>query len=283
MGAFAEITQAMLASLLEALYSPFVDMVDYLIDLLASPIIEVPFLADLSAYFTVGSILAVLILRIGIGIKDGALMNGAANEMSLGEYIFRSCFSLVCVASAGMVTATLVSLCSHVVDDVTIYTFSASGTVEESIRFIGAIPMLTNPLALAIVVLFMLILVLCVIWQIAKRWVHIAMASAVAPLVAIYTATADSSLYSGLLKEIFSLGIINAIQILLLKFSLVALCTAGAVGGSYSPLVALVLLGFTFSVPQVFQRYALPSGSAIGRSGVYAAMAGRGIVKAVAK
>ena len=258
--------------LMKEVYESMLVKIDDILVIVTTPT-EIPFAADLTLYFTLVSITVVVIIRICIGIKDGLLANGSNTEMSVGEYVFKTCFSLAAVATAGPLAMWIISRTSKICADMMSYSFGGPGSAMGLIEYIEAGDLADTifaPIALTISA----ILVICVIFQIGKRWVLMFLGSCVAPVIAIYAAVTDSSNYSGLIKEIAALGIINGLQILLLHFSL-SLLNGGAFASSVSPFFWFFALGATLAIPFFLQRYALPSGGGGGgRTGVYIAMAG---------
>ena len=272
-----KVIQALLGTLftdlLSMVYQPMLDGVDSILDEITYPT-KIAFVQDLVVYFTVISVVVVVLLRIMIGIKDGLLANGSNTEVSTGEYIFKSCLSLAAVVTAGPLSFWLIVLATDYTNDMMYYSFGATIVPAYSQTLVD-IGNTTTKLLAPLVILVSAVLVFIVAFQVGKRWVMMLLGSAVAPVIAIHTAMTDTSNYTGLLKEVMALGIINGLQILLLHFSMALLYTGGTQTGSYaSPIIWFFLMGATISIPSFLQRYALPSGSGGGRTGVYILMTG---------
>ena len=268
-----------------AMFDFLIGVVNVVLTAITTPL-TVPFIWDLIVYFTIISVVVVILLRVCIGIKDGLFANGSNTEISAGEFFFKTVLSLVLVVTAGPLTFWFIDLTSRFSQDMMSYSFGATTGTQVQLDlasdmkgFFQATGIWAGPFELIAA-----ILVVIVIFQVGKRWVTLFLATAVAPLVAIHTAVSDSSNYSGLLKEIVGLGVINGIQILLLNFSIACLHSGGMMtGSSFSPLFWFFLMGATASIPAFMQRYALPSGSGGGRTGVYVAMMGVRTVSSIGK
>lgn len=277
----------MLWSLLEGF---FLSSKERLIDSVASwldaifALVATPFtfdwLSSFMVFFQGLAIAVVFLIVMARGITTGILAEGGVEGTSVGRYLYRSFVPVALIAATPAivgcvttVTTTFVglvagsgseALASLVVDN--IWAKSSSIVSVE-----GAADSIITSILLFVILYYFAVVSL----QIVKRWIQLSVLSLILPLTCIFTAAEDTSDYVTALKSMGYIGVVTALQIVLLKsvpampdlgFAMAG-AQAGLAGAAGAVMLTVGTLAAIKALPDWIEKYTAAS-SVAARSGV---------------
>ena len=226
------------------------------------------------------AIVAVIAVRIGVGISNGILLRGGNREQSLGEYLFKSVVAIIIVALMPMLCRTMIQFGSVLYGDIV----GGGGTLADTLKFfvmgdnfnIEMVADLHGGPVMWLIVGVLTIMILCIAcgYQFIRRQVEMLTVSIIGPLVSIYAATEnDSDQVWTLLKNLFGLVCMQWLQYLLVQIALafgIAWMTASLVSGDvttvFTPesaktfMFCLATFMAALTVPNLVDQYTFGSG-----------------------
>ena len=236
------------------------------------------------------AVIAVIIIRIGIGISSGLLLKGGDREQSLGEYIYKTIVAIIIVALMPMLCRLVIQFGNHLYNDIT----NQGGSIAETLAWftvnddfnIDTLSANTHPGSILwFVVGIVVICVLCIAcgYQFVRRQIEMLTVSIIGPLVSIYAATEnDDNMPIDLLKNLFGLVCLQWLQYLLVQIALWfgiawisnafnqdAFAQAFDAQNAQFFLFTLATFGAALTIPNLVDRYTFSGGgSAAGRVAV---------------
>lgn len=172
------------------------------------------------------AMVGVIIIRVGVGISSGILLKGGNQEISIGEYFFKSVVAILIVALMPMLCRLVIQFGTMLYGDIA----GGAGTISESLSWftigddidwdgVGEI----GSSILWLMVGCLLILVLCFAcgYQFVRRQVDMIVVSIIGPIVSVYSAT-DNGMdqVTDLLKRLFGLCCMQWLQYILVEIAL---------------------------------------------------------------
>lgn len=238
------------------------------------------------------SIVAVIALRVSVGIKE-MMLGSPDREFSLTEYVYKSATAVILVALMPTLCAAVINLGDTMLSDIK-GGIGAEGVIDNLTTnnyesLLGA----TNPVAViqmlisSILLLVALIMCAIVMYQFAKRQIEMGIVALIAPWVSILAGTTnDSSQYWDLLKNLFGMCVTQWVQYVLciIGMSWLANLTASATDIYGLTLVPqtfvsmffiLAIFGASIGVARLIDRYTFSSASS-GTGAMLAGIAARG-------
>lgn len=238
------------------------------------------------------SIVAVIALRVGIGIKK-MMLGSPDREFSLTEYVYKSATAVILVALMPTLCAAVINLGDTMLSDIK-GGIGAEGVIDNlTTNNYESLLGVTNPVAViqmlisSILLLVALIMCVIVMYQFAKRQIEMGIVALIAPWVSILAGTTnDSSQYWDLLKNLFGMCVTQWVQYVLciIGMSWLANLTASATDIYGLTLVPqtfvsmffiLAIFGASIGVARLIDRYTFSSASS-GTGAMLAGIAARG-------
>lgn len=172
------------------------------------------------------AIVAVIIIRVGIGITSGILLKGGNQEVSIGEYFFKTIVAIIIVALMPMLCRTVINFGTMLYQDIIGGAGSISDalswfTIGDDIDFSGADEI--GSLILWLMIGCLLIVILCFAcgYQFVRRQIDMLVVSIIGPIVSVYAATENGmDQVTDLLKKLFGLCCIQWLQYILVEIAL---------------------------------------------------------------
>lgn len=259
----------------------FIDLLTPWIDA-ALCMITTPFTFDwitsLTTVFQGVAIAVVLIIVTAKGITSGILLHGGSEDESVGHYLYQSFLPIALIAATPFLTSAIIQATTSFVRIVNHSSSEqlASSIIDRLNNSLGDVSVLIT----GIIFIVTLYYICTISFQCIKRWIQLMILSVLTPLVCIFTATEDSSDYVTILKSMASVGVITALQVLLLA-SAPAMPELGASIAQASHIAALEavlapagsafltigLLAAIKQVPNWIEKYTYAS-TVAGRGGI---------------
>ena len=261
---------------------------------------QIPYVNTLILWLQGLAIIAVIIVRVIVGIRDGILSQGSDEQVvSVGEYIYKSIIALIIVALMPMLCRTVIMFGSQMYTDIL-----GGGTLADKLKWftLGDSNELldsTSDAALWALAGMLVITILCIAcgYQFVRRQIEMLTVSIIGPLVSIYGATEnDTNQVWNLLKNLFGLVCMQWLQYILvqialsfgiswIEFAADNAFAGGAFAGEGAQLFMFTLGTFAaaLTIPQLVDRYTFgASGSRAGSlaAGALISMGARSGVRA---
>lgn len=250
------------------------------------------------------AVIAVIVIRIGIGISNGILLKGGDREQSLGEYIYKTIVAVLMVALMPMLCRLVIQFGNHLYNDIT----KQGGSIADSLAWftlnddfsLDYVTALENTGTILWVVLgILLVIILCIAcgYQFIRRQVEMLTVSIIGPLVSIYAATEnDDNMPIELLKNLFGLVCLQWLQYLLVQIALwfgiswisnsasqSALEFAFTGTNATMFLFCLATFGAALTIPSLVDRYTFGNGASHAGRAAVGAVVGRAMPRGVPK
>ena len=221
------------------------------------------------------------------GVKTNIWLNGGTEDESVGHYIFRSVLPLAIIAGTPTMMGFVTTSVNYLVNDLML----GSTGIDYGKVLSVLVLMQSNPFTQIVSIVGMIMVIyytITVLYQCVKRQVQLSILSIIGPAVAATTVSENNAGdFMTLLKEMFGIGVITALQLAML-LSAIALPATEAfsiIPGVGQPFVIVGIFAAVKHVPRWIERYALaPSVSGQGGAGRVAMMAaGMGARSAITK
>lgn len=238
------------------------------------------------------SIIAVIALRVGIGIKE-MMLGSPDREFSLTEYIYKSVTAIILVALMPTLCAAVIDLGDTMLADIK-GGIGAEGVLENMTAngyetlFAATDPVTVIEMVISsILLLVALVMCMIVMYQFAKRQIEMGIVSLVAPWVSILAGTTnDASQYWDLLKNLFGMCVTQWLQYVLCMIGLAWLANMAASAGDVFSLTlvpqtfvsmffVIAIFGASIGVSRLIDRYTFSSASS-GTGAMLAGIVARG-------
>lgn len=244
------------------------------------------------------AVIAVIVIRIGIGISSGILLKGGDREQSLGEYVYKTIVSVIMVALMPMLCRLVIQFGNHLYNDITKQGGSIADSLswftlndDFSLDYIAAVQHSSTVLWLIIGVLVITILCIACGYQFIRRQIEMLTVSIIGPLVSIYAATEnDDNMPFELLKNLFGLVCLQWLQYLLVQIALwfgiswisnavtqnmIEFCFDGTNAQLF--LFCIATFGAALTIPNLVDRYTFGNGGSHAGRAAVGAIVGRSL------
>lgn len=193
---------------------------------------QVPYVNTVILWLQAFAAIAVVAVRVAIGIKDKILLGGGDNEISASEYIFKSIAAVVVVALMPTLCSIIIRFGHTMFVDIT---GGSAGSLADQVAFFSmGDKSFTESLGDAVWTahagnMFWIIMGVIAIsvltfgcgYQFLKRQVEMVTISIIGPIVSIYAATEnDTDQVMNLLKNLFGLCCVQWLQYVLVSIAL---------------------------------------------------------------
>lgn len=248
--------------------------------LAASPV-TFPWVGQVQLFFQGLALAICLIVVIVKGLTSNIMLPGTSGERSLIAYVWRSFWPVAVIVATPALLALILDVVYQIVSSLT--TDIDANMIELFVNA-SAWSVLAGPIGAAVsAILFLVSLfyITTVLLQCIKRQVQLVVLSCIAPLVATVTISeSNAGDFVVIIKEMLGIGVITALQILLLLSAITVPCntTFTTDFGLLSPLVVIAVFSAIKQMPKWIERYTLAP-SVAGGGGRMASMAGGAAVR----
>lgn len=187
---------------------------------------DIPYVNTIILWLQGLAVIAAVIVRVYVGIREGILQDGGSREYTLEEYFGKSLLAIIIVG----IMPTLCRLVILFGEAVFNYVVGITGGVDEAISWLDFSTLDAENLAgdVAFASLWLVGLVLVVIifalacgYQFIRRQVEMLTVCIIAPIVSVYAATEDSTNQVGdLLRSLLGLVLQQFLQYMLVMVAL---------------------------------------------------------------